>query len=120
EEPIDMEQAAEYCRQTIERFLPLASGNVININIPRLSEGKPKGVKVVPHAATGFREGYEAKTGEDGQIIYTFTNGVPQHADHTEGTDTRWLADGYITVTALRLDMNDSLRNDQLRRLFER
>ena len=119
EEHMDMPAAARYATAVIRRLLPLAGGNVININIPRLSRGEPAGVRVVPHGTTGFVEGYLARHGDNGQTYYTFSDGAPKDAAACEGTDTHLLAQGYVTVSALRLDMNDGNRNDRLRDRLE-
>jgi hypothetical protein len=38
--------------------------------------------------------------------------------DNNHGTDTQWIAEGYITISALRLDMNAPERNAQLQQRF--
>ncbi len=123
EEDMDMHAVAGYCIETMRKLLPLAGGNVISINIPKLSAGKPKGVKVVPHAASGFREGYSAKKDADGTVVYTFDNGSPQEHPQvhpqSHDMDTAYLPRGYVTVTALKIDLNDHERNRGIEQLFQ-
>ena len=45
EEHIDFEKAASYCAKILKKLMPVKSGEVININIPQLSRGEPKGDK---------------------------------------------------------------------------
>ena len=119
EEPINVARAARHVRHMLGHLLPLEAGDLINLNIPILSQGPPKGVRVVPHAVTGFREAYASRRGDDGRTIFQFTEGWPQEADEIAGTDTYYLAEGYITLSALRVDMNDDDRNDRFRKRFD-
>ena len=48
EEKLDFETAAKHCLAVLKKLMPVKPGEVININIPLLSQGEPKGVKVVP------------------------------------------------------------------------
>ena len=115
EKNIDFETAAEYAIKTIESLLPLKDPEVLNINIPVLSKGKPKGVKVVPHSTNIYEETYVKERDEDGNISYTYTSG--KHKDKKDTTDITALLDGFITVTALHYDMNDYGINEKLQEI---
>jgi 5'-nucleotidase len=112
--PGDFEKAAEYCVGVLKRLMPLESGDVININIPQLSKGEPKGVRVVPQSSQGFDEYYVPKKNEQGQTVFQLT-GI-QHLLDGSPTDTTSLELGFITVTALASDMTN---HDRTRRLKE-
>ncbi len=58
EDQIDFDKAAEYGVGVLGKLLPLHPGDVMNINIPLLSRGRPKGLRVVPQATSGFHEYY--------------------------------------------------------------
>jgi 5'-nucleotidase len=103
DEPLDFEQGARYCLHTLKKILPSLGNEVVNINVPRLSLGKPKGIRVVPQSTQGFAEHYEQKKNEQNQIVYQLSGGI--HREEDELTDTIALADGYITVTALHYNM---------------
>ncbi len=118
DEPLNFEKAAEYALRVIKQILPLPAGQVLNLNIPPLSKGAPKGVLVVPQSTHGFEERYQAEEDEDGQNIYTLTGGL--HRDpHAEqpATDVQALFAGYITLTGLRLDLTDPRLNETLREI---
>ena len=112
EEDLDVEAASQYCLETLKKMMPLSRGDVINVNIPRLSKGKPKGVKVVSHSVNGYDESYATGKDEHGQTLYYYTGG--KHRDKDDITDTTSLIDGFITVTALKFDMNDERTNQRL------
>jgi 5'-nucleotidase len=106
EEEMDFKNSAIHCANVIKKLLPFCCGGVININIPRLSQGQPKGVKVVPQSTMGFDEHYVKKQNDTGQILYQLAGG--EHRDKDLPSDTLALNDGFITVTALGFDMTDS------------
>ncbi len=105
EEDMDYEKAAKYCFQILEQLMPVEKGSVMNINIPLLSQGEPKGIKVVPQSNRGFDEYYIPQKNEDGQTVFQLAGG-PDLTDNS-ATDTAALVRGYITVTALAPDMTD-------------
>ncbi|MBN1391187.1 MAG: 5'/3'-nucleotidase SurE [Sedimentisphaerales bacterium] len=106
DEKMDYEKAAEYCVKIIKKLLPIESGYVVNINIPQLSKGRPKGVKVVPQSTGGFHERYVTIKNEQGQTVYQLDAGSHRHEN--DSTDSTALADGFITITALAFGMTDN------------
>jgi 5'-nucleotidase len=115
EENMDYEKGAVYCVDILKKLLPLKSGEVININIPLLSQGRPKGVRVVPQSTEGFHEYYIPQQNEQGQTVFQLAGGL--HRDEKDPTDTTSLAEGYITVTALAPGMTDHKRNRRLKKI---
>lgn len=115
EEEIDFESAAEYCLKVIENLLPIKTPEVINVNIPMLSKGEPKGVKVVGHSINGYKESYLKNVSKEGQTEYVYMSG--KHLDKKSVTDVTALLDGYITVTALHFDMTDADMNKELKNI---
>ncbi len=113
EEKMDFESAAEYCTKILEELMPLNSGEVINVNIPQLSKGRPKGIRVVPQSSKGFDEYYIRLKNEQGQIVFQLA-GEP-HTDDQTAVDTTSLIEGFITVTALVPDLTDHKRTGQLK-----
>ncbi|MFA5292865.1 MAG: 5'/3'-nucleotidase SurE [Phycisphaerae bacterium] len=105
EEPIDFKNAAKYCVTVMNKLLPVSYPGVININIPRLSQGKPKGIKIVPQSTMGFDEHFVKQKNDTGQTLYQLAGGT--HRDKDLPSDTLALDDGFITVTALGFDMTD-------------
>ena len=114
EENLDIENAAAYACNIIKKLLPLTESDIINVNIPRLSLGKPKGTKVMPQATAGFHENYVLHNDQHGQKIYQLTGG-DHRDDHTVPTDTIALTEGYITITALKFGMTNHKKNEDLK-----
>jgi 5'-nucleotidase len=115
EEQMDFDKAAEYCAEILKKLMPVKSGEVININIPQLSKGEPKGIRVVPQSSKGFEEYYIPQKNEQGQTVFQLAGG-PHHADDTP-TDTTSLVEGFITITALAADMTNHERTRQLQKI---
>jgi 5'-nucleotidase len=116
EEDTDFDAAAEYSLGIIEKLLPLGAGSVININIPMLSKGEPKGVKVVGQSTSGYHEHYTTRRNEHGQTVYQLGGGNHRD-DEAACTDTTALIEGFITVTALHFDMTDHEGNQTLEQI---
>lgn len=113
--PGDFEKGAAYCLETLKKLMPVQTGGVININIPQLSKGEPKGVCVAPQSSTGFNESYVRSKNEQGQTVFQLTG--DHHVIDGTQTDTASLEDGYITITALGPDMTDHKRTAELERI---
>ena len=115
---MDYDKASEYCIEILEHLLPVQPGVVININIPLLSAGEPKGIKVVPQSNEGFDEYYVPQMNEHGQTVFQLAGG-PDLSDGS-ATDAAALIEGYISVTALAPDMTDYKATRTLRRKIGR
>ena len=115
EEQMDFEKAANYCAKILKKLMPVKKGNVININIPELSKGEPKGVRVVPQSSKGFDEYYIRQKNEQGQTVFQLAGG--SHLTDGNPTDTTSLEEGFITITALAPDMTDHHKTDELQQI---
>jgi len=105
EENTDFDRAAEYSLDVLRQLLPLQRGDVMNLNIPPTSRGRPKGVRIVPQATSGFHEYYIPQSNSGSEIVFQLAGGA--HREEKTPADTTTLAEGYITVTPLRPDMTD-------------
>lgn len=106
---------AGYCAEILRQLIPLKSGYVVNVNIPALSNGKPKGLKVVPQSTRGFHERYIRQKDKDGRTVFQLDGGL--HRFEEIATDTTSLADGFITITALAPGTTDNRRTRQLQKI---
>ena len=105
EDPPDFASAARYAVDAFDKVKNLNLAAVININIPKLSAGKPKGIKIVPQSTLGFDEHYIKQANADGGLLYQLAGG--DHKDIDIPCDTLALIDGFITITTLGFDMTD-------------
>lgn len=111
EEPMDFEKASQYFIRVLKSLLPIKKGEVVNINVPLLSNGSPKGIVVVPQSSNGFEESFISRRNELGQTEFLLMG--KSHLNDTNPSDINSLEDGFITVTALTPDMTHK-RNSEL------
>jgi len=116
EDRTDFDQAAEHGLAVLQKLMPLQAGDVMNINIPLLSRGRPKGVRIVPQATSGFYEYYIPHVNGRSETVFQLAGGT--HREEKVPADTMALADGFITVTPLRPDMTDHEKTAALRARF--
>jgi len=115
DEQMDFESAAAHCTKILKKLMPVESGAVVNINIPQLSKGPPKGIKIVPQSTEGFHEYYIPKKNEQSQTVFQLAGGL--HRDEQTPTDTTSLVQGFITITALAADMTNHDKTRRLQRI---
>jgi 5'-nucleotidase len=117
EENMDFQTGASYCATILKKLMPVRKNGVININIPLLSIGRPKGIKVVPQSSKGFDEYYIQQKNEQGQTVFQLTG--KEHLADEAPADTRSLEEGFITITVLTQDMTNKRKTDQLKTKFK-
>jgi 5'-nucleotidase len=117
EQHMDFDKAAGYAVSVLKTLLPLHSGDVININVPPLSHGEPRGIRVVPQATSGFHEYYVPRPNGASETLFQLAGGA--HRDERTPADTTALAEGFITVTALLADMTDHVKTTAMRARFD-
>jgi 5'-nucleotidase len=114
EEQMDYASAADFCMQILKELMPVKPGAVVNINIPLLSQGRPKGIKIVPQSNKAFDEYYIEQKNENGQTVFQLA-GEP-HPLEDPAADIVALMEGYISVTALAPDMTDYKKTKHIRK----
>jgi 5'-nucleotidase len=105
EEPMDYEAGAKYCAAVLKKLLALGHFEVMNVNLPRLSAGRPKGIKVVEQSQHGGRDHYAKEKDGEGRVVYRLK--APVGTKETEPTDVTEILKGYVTVTALHHSMTN-------------
>lgn len=112
ESQMDFNTAAKLAVGVLDKLLPLTQGDIVNINIPLLSRGRPKGIRAVPQGTSGLDEYYVPQEGPPGQMVYQLAGGT--HRQEIVPVDTTSLVEGYITVTALSVDLTDHQKTSVL------
>jgi len=117
EENMDFQTAAYYCAKILKELMPVRKNGVININIPLLSKGRPKGIQIVPQSSKGFDEYYIRQKNEQGQTVFQLTG--REHLAEEAPADTRSLEEGFIAITVLTPDMTNKRKTNDLKAGFE-
>ncbi|WP_416444587.1 5'/3'-nucleotidase SurE [Leeuwenhoekiella sp. A16] len=82
----------------------LAKGIVLNVNIPKLSAEKIKGIKVCRQANAQWVEDFDKRTNPQGRDYY-WLSGEFVNEDKGEDTDEWALANGYVSVVPVQFDL---------------
>jgi 5'-nucleotidase len=114
-EHFDYPHAARHAAHVIERILAHQppAGSLFNVNLPAMSRGEPRGIRIVPMGIGRHGEGFERRKDPRGRTYYWMTYSPPFHLEGPE-TDVTSMSEGYITVTPLHFDMT---RHHQLAEL---
>jgi 5'-nucleotidase len=115
---VDYDGAARIGRRIIDQLVTkyFEPGMLLNVNVPDLSKGPPMGVKVVAQSMKGWREGWERRSDPRGRTYYWMI-GDKEREDAGVDSDVAALAERYVTVTPLRIDLTDHVRLDEVRGL---
>ncbi|MFT7071700.1 5'/3'-nucleotidase SurE [Patiriisocius sp. Uisw_017] len=102
----DFEPAKKYVKHLVEQCLEngLPSGVVLNVNIPKLSAKKIKGIKVCRQANAHWEEKFDKRTNPLGRDYYWLT-GEFINNDKGEDTDEWALANGYVSIVPVQFDL---------------
>lgn len=100
------QSAAFYARRIVEGLLahPLASDQILNVNVPDLPLAQIKGIKVTRLGARHKAEGIVRTQDPAGREIFWL--GPPGgEQDASSGTDFHAIAQGYVSITPLTVDL---------------
>ena len=117
-EELDFRRAARLARAVLDVLLdvPVRPGELINVNIPALSERTPRGVKVARQSTAAITESYERQSVSGARTVFRLNELYEHHPEETDN-DVSAVAEGFIAVTPLHADLTDHRRCDRLGRL---
>lgn len=115
---LDFGGAARIAQRIIARFAErVRAGDppcpLLNINIPDLTKGEPRGIEVVPQAAARTNDRYELHEDESGSVAYSLSGWFEEYG--TGEFDLGALRSGHVVLTPLHFDMTDHARLDRVR-----
>ncbi len=107
----DFDRAARITLDVIQTLLTngLTPGRLVNVNIPDLTPGMPKGIRVARQALEIMEDRYERHDQPGGVRQYTLSGGFSDHAGVAE-TDLHALREGFVVVTPLHVDLTEHAR----------
>lgn len=107
-EELDFTRAARYARQVLDAILASgpSDGSCLNVNIPALDRGTPRGVRCCHQAPVSWEEHYRQQPEPDGRTIY-WLDGWMRDPEENSACDMGAIRDGYISVTPLHADLTD-------------
>ncbi len=113
----------EPCKPFVERIIRsvLESGErsnlCLNVNIPALPEGEIKGIKCCHQNRGYWREEFFERVDPRGNNYYWLTGAFVNYEPEAIDTDEYALAEGYVSVVPVQVDMTDYGRLEQLKEL---
>ncbi|PRY99036.1 5'-nucleotidase /3'-nucleotidase /exopolyphosphatase [Jezberella montanilacus] len=101
-----LDQAAEIAVQIVKQQIaqPIQAPVLLNVNIPSLAGGQIKGTKVTRLGKRHPSQPVMAAQTPYGEPVY-WIGPAGEAVDASEGTDFAAIADGYVSITPLRLDL---------------
>jgi len=103
--------AERFARRLLEK--PLPPGTLVNVNVPA---GQPQGVRVARLGKRRYGETVIEKTDPRGRPYYWIGSMIPV-GDLEEGTDISAIAEKFISMTPLHLDLTDYRSMEVLERI---
>lgn len=100
------QSAAKYAAKIVKSLLshPLERNQILNVNVPDLPFDEIKGIKVTRLGARHKAEGMIKTQDPAGRDIY-WLGPVGEEQDAGEGTDFGAIAQGYVSITPLTVDL---------------
>ena len=102
----DFNQIKTHVKQITSEVLKngLPEGVILNVNFPKLSKEKIKGVKICRQAKAMWQEEFDKRTNPQGKEYYWLTG---KFVNLDKGTDTdEWaLENGYISIVPVQFDL---------------
>ncbi len=117
----DFNRAARIAVPIIRQLLDagLAPGQLINLNLPDMTPGQPRGIRVVPQATRMIKDKFLRHPGPDGRDYYwlTASDFDFKHADDPISSDLDAVDEGFIAITPLQFDLTRYDLLDQFRKV---
>ena len=118
----DFVAVAKYCRIVLDKLLTcdadrqtgLVPGELINVNVPSLSGGEPRGCRVCEQSGAEVDDRYVREISPEGIERYRLGDEFDFTDPHVE-SDVALLKERYITVTPLRLNLTDQAKLNSLK-----
>ncbi len=103
----DFSVCKKYIRIVMERLAsnPLPLGVCLNVNVPAIPENELKGMKVCRQARGNWKEEFEKRKDPMGRTYYWLTGLFQNHEPEANDTDEWALANGYVSVVPVSVDM---------------
>ena len=113
---LDYGAAARVASRVVEKVIQhkLNSKTVLNVNVPYLPANEIKGYKITRQGLRVYRDRLDRRLDPRGQAYYWIGGDTPTGV-REEGTDIGSLANGYVSITPLQLDLTATEMLNNLR-----
>jgi 5'-nucleotidase len=105
-------------KNLIEKQLP--AGVCLNVNIPAIGSKEIKGIKVCRQSKGNWKEEFEKRKDPMGKTYYWLTGSFQNHEPEANDTDEWALANNYVSVVPVTVDMTAHWYLDELKIRFKK
>lgn len=114
---IDYSTAAAAAARVVQHVISdgLPAGVVLNVNVPYLKESELRGYMITRQGLRVYRDVLDKRFDPRGRPYYWIGGEAPTGIKE-EGTDVGALAEGYVSITPLKLDLTDYSAMDVLKK----
>lgn len=112
-----LEDTANWCRDLVLRFAknPLPRSCLLNVNLPALPWASVHGIQTTRLGKRHASQPVIPALNPQGETVYWI--GAAGHAqDDSPGTDFHAVANGWVSVTPLRMDLTHDQQSDHIKR----
>ncbi len=108
---LDFQHAGRVTRQIVERFIAArpSAGTCLNVNIPALDSGPPRGVRCCAQGSVAMQEHYRRQPTAAGAALYWLDGRLPD-LDASAECDLAAIRARYVSITPLRCNLTDERR----------
>jgi 5'-nucleotidase len=113
---LDYKPAAQVAGQVAAKVLRhgLPSGSLLNVNVPYLPLNEIRGWQITRQGIRVYQDALDRRLDPRGRSYY-WIGGEPPTGVPDEGTDVGALAEGYVSINPLHLDLTDYRVMDHIR-----
>ena len=103
---LDFESAGHVARAVFRQYAASTPppGMCLNVNIPALDDGPPRGVKVCPQCTVPMQDRYHRQTDPRGRHVYWLDGALPERSAAPD-SDHEAVTDRYVSITPLRFNL---------------
>lgn len=116
----DFSVCRKYIRIVMQKLAAetLPPGVCLNVNVPSLPESEIKGIRVCRQAKGNWKEEFEKRKDPMGRTYYWLTGMFQNHEPEANDTDEWALANGFVSVVPVTVDMTAHWFMDKLKERF--
>lgn len=116
----DFSVCRKYIRIVMEKLASekLPAGICLNVNIPSVPEDEIKGIKICRQAKGNWKEEFEKRKDPMGRTYYWLTGMFQNHEPDASDTDEWALANGFVSIVPVSVDMTAHWYMDKLKERF--
>jgi 5'-nucleotidase len=105
---LDFGRAGQITREVFERYAAAQPppGTCLNVNIPALDAGWPRGIRVCAQGVVPMNDRYHKQVDPRGRPIFWLDQALPRQTNCPD-TDLEAVTERYVAITPLQFDVTD-------------